>query len=75
MLAYEPAAVGSLIEESLAKFDTRWQTSLSWNRTDLLPGLVSPNGNGLVESTLQGVRVAALLIGGLCGRIGSGLPP
>jgi outer membrane protein TolC len=33
-LTYDPAIVGSDIEASLAKFDVRWDTSMTWTTTD-----------------------------------------
>src|SRR5262249_16862327 len=34
VLALDPAIVGADITASLAKFDARWQTSMTWNNTD-----------------------------------------
>ncbi|HEV3144574.1 MAG TPA: TolC family protein [Gemmataceae bacterium] len=34
VFALDPAVVGANIESSLAKFDARWLTSLTWNKTD-----------------------------------------
>ncbi len=41
VFAYDPAQFGAEIEASLARFDARWQTSMTWNKID------RPVGTGL----------------------------
>ncbi len=34
VFAFEPALAGAEVEESLAKFDARWETTMSWSKVD-----------------------------------------
>jgi outer membrane protein TolC len=50
VLALDPAIVGSDIEASLAKFDVRWDTSMTWQTTD------EPTGGNFINSFQNGER-------------------
>jgi hypothetical protein len=39
VLAFDPAITATSIETSLSKFDTFWNTSLTWNRTETPLGI------------------------------------
>ena len=48
VLSLDPAIVGSDIEASLAKFDARWDTSMTWTTTD------QPTGSNVLQSFQNG---------------------
>jgi outer membrane protein TolC len=52
VLAFDPAIIASDIEISLSKFDTLWNTSLTWSRTETPLG-ISPTTFISPVSTLQ----------------------
>ncbi len=59
VLALDPAIVANDIETSLAKFDTLWNTSLTWNRNETPLG-VSPTSFTLAGPSLTSVTVDGL---------------
>jgi outer membrane protein TolC len=71
VLALDPAIVGTNIEASLAKFDARWISSLTWQTTDQPPGAVTSGtavttGNG-ERAALQSALIKPLPTGGVAG--------
>lgn len=49
VFAYEPAVAGSDVEASLARFDVRWQSSMTWNVTDRPSGISSLNSAASIQ--------------------------
>jgi outer membrane protein TolC len=67
VLAVDPAIIGANIESALARFDTRWISSATWNKTDqaIANGLASfQNGDSATVSTGM---YKPLATGGLAG--------
>jgi outer membrane protein TolC len=61
VLALDPAIVGSNIEASLAKFDARWATSMTWTTTDV-PGAGGPNIFGTNASNGESAQFQTALL-------------
>jgi outer membrane protein TolC len=64
VFAYDPAILGTYIEESLAKFDAVWQTGLIWNRFNEPPAIntagspafsLGPFNPGVLSTELGGL--------------------
>jgi outer membrane protein TolC len=69
VLRLDPAKLGADIENSLAKFDAQWQTSMIWNNTDQAAPTTflnqfQPNGE---SATLRTSLVKPLPTGGIAG--------
>ena len=71
VLALDPAIVGANIEASLAKFDARWNTSMTWNATDLPsvggPAIFSTNSSNGESAQFQTALIKPLPTGGVAG--------
>ncbi|MFO0875796.1 MAG: TolC family protein [Gemmataceae bacterium] len=73
VLAYDPAIVGTTIEQSLSRFDAIWQSSMIWNTTNEPVGLASqailtrsPDFN-VQAATLDSRLLKPLPTGGVAG--------
>ncbi len=57
VFAYDPAILNTEIQQSLARFDTIWDTGFNWKRTNQLSGLLmpSPTDDFLVKNQLDAV--------------------
>jgi outer membrane protein TolC len=62
VLALDPAIVATNIEVSLSKFDTLWNTSLTWNRTETPLG-ISPTTFTQMEGPLRNVAADNVTVG------------
>ena len=71
VFAYDPALLATEIEQSLAKFDAIWQTSMTWNKVDrprnVLFGLRGVLDDDADRATLQSQLVKPLPTGGVAG--------
>ncbi len=75
VLSFEPSLAASEIEQSLAKFDTQWVSSMTWNKTDrpvgtALDQLQAQGGQTSIntdEATFNTSLVKPLPTGGLAG--------
>jgi outer membrane protein TolC len=70
IIALDPAIVGSNIDASLAKFDARWNSSITWTTTDQpagsTSGLVATSSNG-ERAVFQSQLIKPLPTGGVAG--------
>jgi len=64
ILAQNPAISAAAIEQSLARFDAQWVTSITWNNTDELTQGLSSFTNGMT-AVMQSSIVKALSSGGV----------
>jgi outer membrane protein TolC len=62
VFAYDQAIVATEIEESLAKFDVRWQTAAAWNKTDEQQSLQSAVFTGSPSVQREGAQVQTQLL-------------
>jgi outer membrane protein TolC len=71
VFAFDPAILGTEIEQSLSRFDARWQTSMTWSRTDeprnVLFGLRGVDNFLEERANFQTQLVKPLPTGGLAG--------
>jgi outer membrane protein TolC len=64
ILALNPATASAAIEQSLARFDAQWVTSMTWNNTDELTQGLSSFTNGMT-GVMQSSIVKAMSAGGV----------
>jgi outer membrane protein TolC len=73
VFAYDPAILHLDVEQSLAKFDARWVSSMTWNKVDepaTLQSVLFGQGLGVTErdqATFQSALLKPLPTGGLAG--------
>jgi outer membrane protein TolC len=71
VLAYDPATEGTFMEESLSRFDARWQTSMTWNKVDeprnVLFGLRGVDNTEEDRASFQTQLIKPLPTGGVAG--------
>jgi outer membrane protein TolC len=71
VLAYDPALEGTFMEESLSRFDTRWQTAMTWNKVDeprnVLFGLRGVDNTEEDRAQFQSQLIKPLPTGGVAG--------
>jgi outer membrane protein TolC len=64
--ALDPAIIGADIESSLAKFDVQWNTSMTWNNTDVPPNGLNQFNTG-TTATYNTSLLKPLPTGGVAG--------
>lgn len=67
VLALDPAIVGADIEAALAKFDTRWTTSMTWRRQDIPVASLIDQFTNADYATFQTGLLKPLPTGGVAG--------
>jgi outer membrane protein TolC len=67
VLALDPAIVGSDIEAALSKFDTRWVSSMTWNKVDSAVANILQNFQNGDQATLSTALLKPLPTGGVAG--------
>jgi outer membrane protein TolC len=66
VFSLNPALIGANIDRELARFDTLWSTSMSWNNTDELVQGLGSFTNGMAASLVTSL-VKPLATGGVAG--------
>lgn len=67
VLSLDPAIIGAGIESSLARFDARWISSLSWQKTDIAASTLLTNFQNGDQATFSSGVYKALPTGGVTG--------